>query len=128
METVISYLSQLGELQKAVAAILGFDPILGLPVLMAVSILRSLFDMKVHAGAKKTFLTMSSLVASFAMHLLTSTGQDWQTIVKHSLVLAALVSFSYNALKGIIQWAIDRTFQRLEASTGKSYDEPENPL
>ena len=128
METILGYLSQLSQLQQSLTVILGFDPILGLPVFMAVSVLRSLLDMKVHAEAKKSFLTVSSVLASFAMHWLTSKEQDAQTIIKNSLVLGALVSLSYNALKGLVQWAIDKTFQKLEASTGKSYDEPENPL
>lgn len=128
MDLIISYLSQLGALQQQLAVVLGFDPLLGLPVFMIVSVLRSLLDMRVHAGAKKSFLAITSVLASLAMTWLTHREQDIHTIIRHSLVLGALVTFSYNALKGVLQWAIDKTFQRMEASTGKNYDEPENPL
>jgi uncharacterized membrane protein (DUF4010 family) len=128
METINGYIVGFTLAHENLTSVLGFDVLLIIPVFMLVSVFKALFDHHLLSKYRKSLLTSLCFIVSFCLVWVTSHEQDLQTVAKHSLILGGLVSLSYQTVKGLLQWAVDKLFLKLEKSTGKDYEEPEIPL
>lgn len=126
MEFLVSAFQGFETIYVGSSAILGFNPFLILTVFLVVAALKGLVGDRLHKH-RKTVLTALCFAASFGVMYLTNHPLD-DKFVRNSVILGSIASFTYNLFKGVLQWAVDRLVQKLEASTGKDYEDPELPL
>ena len=126
MELILSIFTGFETIYNGLAAILGFNPFLILTVFLVVAALKGLIGPRLEKY-RKGVLTTLCFIASFGVMYMTNHPLD-DKFVRNSIILGSLASFTYNTFKFILQWAVDKLVQKLEASTGKNYEDPELPL
>lgn len=126
MEFLVSTYAGFETIYLGLATILGFNPFLILTVFLVVAALKGLVGNRLQEH-RKAILTALCFIASFGVLYLTNHPLD-DKFVRNSVILGSIASFTYNLFKGVLQWAVDKLVQKLEASTGKDYDDPELPL
>jgi uncharacterized membrane protein (DUF4010 family) len=129
MEEIVSIISQVEIAIQTLERVLGFSPLLVIPVFMLVSVFKAMFKSEKAHEYRKVVLTSLCFTVSAALVWVTShKPDDAQHVAKHALLLGGITSMTYQVVKGVLQWAVDKLFARLEASTGIEYKKPEIPL
>ncbi len=126
MEIIMEAFNGFNSIYGGLSAILGFDPFLILTVFLVVAAGKGLIGNRFDKY-RKQILTFLCFAASFGVLYVTNHAPD-EKFIKNSIVLGSIATFTYNIFKGLLQWAADKLVQKLEASTGKDYQDPELPL
>lgn len=126
MEILLELYQSFETIYTGLSGILGFDPFLILTVFIVVATLKGLLGKFIPNTYRKQILTAACFAASFALMYVTAhEPSNW---IKSSIILGSITSFTYNIFKAVLQWAVDKLMQKLEASTGKDYEDPELPI
>lgn len=126
METIMSIFQGLESIYNGTSTILGFDPFLIFTVFLMVAFIKGFMGDRFKTR-RRELLTTLNFSSSFALMYITNHAPS-DEFVRKSIVLGTITSFTYNIVKGLLQWAADRLVQKLEKSTGKDYNDPELPL